>query len=92
MFDLYQVLCQIAQVNRNNPWNTLLNHGDSIDDICAGHCSLVVSNDNKLWLIREFPDDIIEHGEQIELQKECGFDPEGIAKAVISMTEGVFVR
>jgi 1-deoxy-D-xylulose-5-phosphate synthase len=28
------------------------------------------------------PDRIIEHGEQIELQRECGFDPEGIANAV----------
>ncbi|GAB3688927.1 1-deoxy-D-xylulose-5-phosphate synthase [Spirosoma flavus] len=28
------------------------------------------------------PDAVIEHGEQIELHRECGFDPEGIAKAV----------
>ena len=28
------------------------------------------------------PDAVIEHGEQIELQRECGFDPEGIADAV----------
>ncbi len=28
------------------------------------------------------PDRIVEHGEQIELQRECGFDPEGIANAV----------
>ena len=28
------------------------------------------------------PDRIVEHGEQIELHKECGFDPEGIAEAV----------
>ncbi|PSL00498.1 1-deoxy-D-xylulose-5-phosphate synthase [Cecembia rubra] len=28
------------------------------------------------------PDAIIEHGEQIELHRECGFDPEGIANAV----------
>jgi 1-deoxy-D-xylulose-5-phosphate synthase len=28
------------------------------------------------------PDRIVEHGEQIELHKECGFDPEGIADAV----------
>ena len=33
------------------------------------------------------PDDVIEHGEQIELHKECGFDPEGIAEAVRSMAE-----
>jgi 1-deoxy-D-xylulose-5-phosphate synthase len=31
------------------------------------------------------PDAIIEHGEQIELHKECGFDPEGIANAVREM-------
>ena len=28
------------------------------------------------------PDTIIEHGEQIELHRECGFDPDGIADAV----------
>lgn len=33
------------------------------------------------------PDDVIEHGEQLELHKECGFDPEGIAEAVKSMAE-----
>jgi 1-deoxy-D-xylulose-5-phosphate synthase len=31
------------------------------------------------------PDAIIEHGEQIELHRECGFDPEGIAKAVVEL-------
>ena len=33
------------------------------------------------------PDAIIEHGEQIELYRECGFDPEGIAQAVRDMAE-----
>lgn len=28
------------------------------------------------------PDRVVEHGEQIELHRECGFDPEGIAKTV----------
>ncbi len=28
------------------------------------------------------PDKIVEHGEQLELHKECGFDPAGIASAV----------
>ncbi len=28
------------------------------------------------------PDAVIEHGEQIELHRECGFDPEGIMQAV----------
>jgi 1-deoxy-D-xylulose-5-phosphate synthase len=31
------------------------------------------------------PDEIIEHGEQIDLHRDCGFDPEGIIKAVKSM-------
>lgn len=35
------------------------------------------------------PDDVIEHGEQMELHKECGFDPEGIAEAVRSMADVV---
>ena len=28
------------------------------------------------------PDRVVEHGEQIELHRECGFDPDGIAEAV----------
>lgn len=32
------------------------------------------------------PDRIVEHGEQIELQRECGFDPAGIANAVRELT------
>lgn len=35
------------------------------------------------------PDAVIEHGEQLELQKECGFDPEGIKKAVIKLLDKV---
>jgi 1-deoxy-D-xylulose-5-phosphate synthase len=35
------------------------------------------------------PDRVVEHGEQIELQRECGFDPEGITRTVISMLEAV---
>jgi len=35
------------------------------------------------------PDRVVEHGEQIELQGECGFDPEGIEKAVVEMLESV---
>jgi 1-deoxy-D-xylulose-5-phosphate synthase len=31
------------------------------------------------------PDRIVEHGEQLELHRECGFDPEGIAEAVREM-------
>jgi 1-deoxy-D-xylulose-5-phosphate synthase len=33
------------------------------------------------------PDVIIEHGEQIELHRDCGFDPEGIAQAVRELAE-----
>lgn len=33
------------------------------------------------------PDRVIEHGEQIELHSECGFDPEGIEKAAIELLE-----
>lgn len=35
------------------------------------------------------PDAVIEHGEQLELHKECGFDPEGIAETVRSMADVV---
>ncbi|MDX1629026.1 MAG: 1-deoxy-D-xylulose-5-phosphate synthase [Fulvivirga sp.] len=35
------------------------------------------------------PDAVIEHGTQLELQHECGFDPEGIEKAVLKMLEPV---
>lgn len=33
------------------------------------------------------PDEIFEHGEQIELHRDAGFDPEGIASAVRDMAE-----
>jgi 1-deoxy-D-xylulose-5-phosphate synthase len=33
------------------------------------------------------PDAIIEHGEQIELHAECGFDPAGIEQTVLKMLE-----
>jgi 1-deoxy-D-xylulose-5-phosphate synthase len=33
------------------------------------------------------PDKIVEHGEQSELHKECGFDPGGIEAAVVEMLE-----
>lgn len=35
------------------------------------------------------PDDVIEHGEQLELYNECGFGPEGIRETVLMMLEGV---
>ncbi len=35
------------------------------------------------------PDRIVEHGEQAELHRECGFDPDGIEKAVVEMLESV---
>lgn len=33
------------------------------------------------------PDNIIEHGDQLQLHTECNFDPEGIEKAVVQMLE-----
>jgi hypothetical protein len=35
------------------------------------------------------PDRVVEHGEQIELQRECGFDPAGIEKSVMDVLESV---
>jgi 1-deoxy-D-xylulose-5-phosphate synthase len=32
------------------------------------------------------PDRVVEHGEQLELHKECGFDPQGIASAVRNLS------
>jgi 1-deoxy-D-xylulose-5-phosphate synthase len=34
------------------------------------------------------PDAIIEHGEQPELHRDCGFDADGIERAVVEMLEG----
>ena len=31
------------------------------------------------------PDEVIEHGEQMELHHECGFDPSGILQTVKDM-------
>jgi 1-deoxy-D-xylulose-5-phosphate synthase len=38
------------------------------------------------------PDAIIEHGKQIELHKECGFDPEGISQAVLSLMSQLVIH
>jgi len=35
------------------------------------------------------PDAVIEHGDQIELHRECGFDPDGIERAAVAMLEQV---
>lgn len=35
------------------------------------------------------PDRVVEHGDQIELQRECGFDPDGIERTVIEILESV---
>lgn len=35
------------------------------------------------------PDRFIEHGEQIQLQRECGFDVEGIVKAILGLLVAV---
>lgn len=35
------------------------------------------------------PDRVVEHGEQIELHRECGFDVEGIERTVVEMLESV---
>jgi 1-deoxy-D-xylulose-5-phosphate synthase len=35
------------------------------------------------------PDLVIEHGEQIELHRECGFDPDGIEKVAVEMLVSV---
>ncbi len=33
------------------------------------------------------PDEVIEHGEQLELHRECGFDPDGIERTAVAMLE-----
>ena len=38
------------------------------------------------------PDHIVEHGTQLELHKECGFDPEGIYEAALKMLEPSFAE
>jgi 1-deoxy-D-xylulose-5-phosphate synthase len=35
------------------------------------------------------PDEVIEHGEQMELYRDCGYDVKGIKKAVTQVLEGV---
>ena len=37
------------------------------------------------------PDEVIEHGEHIELHRECGFHPAGIAEAVRSLSEVAYI-
>ena len=37
------------------------------------------------------PDEVIEHGEQMELYRDCGYDADGIVKAAVGILEGVKV-
>ncbi|MEO5601426.1 MAG: 1-deoxy-D-xylulose-5-phosphate synthase [Cyclobacteriaceae bacterium] len=68
----------------------------TIEDGCiqGGFGSAVIefmSDHNYSTEIRRLgiPDGIIEHGDQSELHRECGFDQEGIEKSVIEMLESV---
>ncbi|UCS94716.1 1-deoxy-D-xylulose-5-phosphate synthase [Echinicola marina] len=38
------------------------------------------------------PDEVIEHGTQLELHRECGFDPDGIAQAVKKLADPISVE
>lgn len=38
------------------------------------------------------PDRVVEHGEQIELHAECGFDPEGIKRTVLGLLQHAPVK
>lgn len=35
------------------------------------------------------PDRVVDHGEQLELHRECGIDADGIERAVVEMMESV---
>ena len=37
------------------------------------------------------PDEVIEHGEQMDLYRDCGYDVDGIVKAAVGILEGVRV-
>src|SRR5690606_1875789 len=50
----------VAHIDCHYPRNTLLYHGNAIDDIGTGDCTLIVRDDNELRLIGEFSDDVIE--------------------------------
>src|SRR5690606_41619985 len=50
----------VAHNDCHYPRNTLLYHGNAIDDIGTGVCTLILRDDNELRLIGEFPDTIIE--------------------------------
>ncbi|MFT4738917.1 MAG: 1-deoxy-D-xylulose-5-phosphate synthase, partial [Paraglaciecola sp.] len=46
----------------------------------------VAEHNYSLKIVRlGMPDAVIEHGEQIELHRECGFDPEGIYNSAIKI-------
>jgi 1-deoxy-D-xylulose-5-phosphate synthase len=46
----------------------------------------MADNDYHAKVIRlGMPDEVVEHGEQLELHKQCGYDPESIAEAVRSL-------
>jgi 1-deoxy-D-xylulose-5-phosphate synthase len=57
--------------------------GSAVLEFMADHN--YVANVKRLGI----PDEVVEHGEQMELHQECGFDPEHIEKEVMKMLEPV---
>lgn len=51
---------QLPQIHWDHSTHARLDHGDAIDNICAGHGALVMGHDDKLALMAELLDDLVE--------------------------------
>ena len=80
---LHQIFSQYKKVLTIEDGSIQGGFGSAIIEFMADH------NYNSEIRRLGIPDRIVEHGEQYELHKECGFDPDGIERAVVAMLESV---
>jgi 1-deoxy-D-xylulose-5-phosphate synthase len=80
---LHQIFSQYKKVLTIEDGSIQGGFGSAIIEFMADH------NYNSEVRRLGIPDRIVEHGEQYELHKECGFDPDGIERAVVTMLESV---
>jgi 1-deoxy-D-xylulose-5-phosphate synthase len=80
---LHQIFSQYKKVLTIEDGSIQGGFGSAIIEFMADH------NYNSEVRRLGIPDRIVEHGEQYELHKECGFDPDGIERAVVAMLESV---
>ncbi len=83
----------LHEVMKKYPRILTVEDGTVVGGFGSAVAEFMVANNYKNDLrILGIPDTIVEHGEQPEIHKECGYDAEGIADAVVKMLENIAVE